>query len=168
MARWNHFSGYFWLFAPKFWEMVGTYEWLCCPKGNATSVVLTMGDGGDTQTLLDGNFFLTLCTRRQWGCKNFPIFPSSPALSLGLSLFVTIFFPLGGTIYLAEHSYFSWHENILTRDRKKIVTKSPARWEEKSPRTCGLLLPVVPTVCCIPLLKNCWQHDNSMQKSMSE
>ena len=26
VARWSHLSGRFWLFAPKFWEVAGTYE----------------------------------------------------------------------------------------------------------------------------------------------
>ena len=30
-----------WLFAPKFWEVVGTYESLFCSKMNAASVVVT-------------------------------------------------------------------------------------------------------------------------------
>ena len=40
-------------FAPKFWEVVGTYELLFHLKKNAASVVLTMLGGGNTQTLLD-------------------------------------------------------------------------------------------------------------------
>ena len=44
----------FWLFAPKFWEAVGTYELLFCSKRNVASVVLTMLGGRDTQPLLDG------------------------------------------------------------------------------------------------------------------
>ena len=54
VARSSHLSGCFWLFAPKFWEVVGTYELLFCSKRNAALVVLTMLGGGDTQTLLDG------------------------------------------------------------------------------------------------------------------
>ena len=30
-----------WLFAPKFWEVVGTYDSLFCSKMNAASVVVT-------------------------------------------------------------------------------------------------------------------------------
>ena len=30
-----------WLFAPKFWEVAGTYESLFCSKMNAASVVVT-------------------------------------------------------------------------------------------------------------------------------
>ena len=30
-----------WLFAPKFWEVVGTYKSLFCSKMNAASVVVT-------------------------------------------------------------------------------------------------------------------------------
>ena len=33
VARWSHLSGYFWLFAPKFWEVVGTYKLSFCSKG---------------------------------------------------------------------------------------------------------------------------------------
>ena len=44
----------FWLFAPKFWEVVGTYELSFCWRRNAASMVLTMLDDRDTQTLLDG------------------------------------------------------------------------------------------------------------------
>ena len=76
MARKSHLSGCFWLFAPKFWEVVGTYKLSFCPKRNAASVVLTMWGGRDTQTLLDGKKW-TLNTCRWWRCKNFPIFSSS-------------------------------------------------------------------------------------------
>ena len=50
----SHLSGCFWLFALKFWEVVGTYRLSFCLKRNAASVVPTMLGGGDTQTLLDG------------------------------------------------------------------------------------------------------------------
>ena len=54
VARSSHFSGCFWFFAPKFWEVAEVYKLFFSSKRNATSVVLTMSGGGDTQTLLDG------------------------------------------------------------------------------------------------------------------
>ena len=71
----------FWLFALKFWEVVGTYEMSFCSKRNAALVALTILGGADTQTLLDGKKNWTLCTCRQGGCKTFLIFPSSWVLA---------------------------------------------------------------------------------------
>ena len=48
----------FWLFVPKFWEVVGTYKLLVCSQ--KASVVLTMLGDRDTQTLLDGKEMLNL------------------------------------------------------------------------------------------------------------
>ena len=52
----SHLSGWFWLFVPKFWEVVGTYEWYF--------VILWM--------------LWMLCTQRQWGYKIAPSRPSEP------------------------------------------------------------------------------------------
>ena len=50
---------------------------------NAAWVVWTIVGGGDTQTLLAGKKkFWTLSTLKQWGHKNFVIFPSLRALVL--------------------------------------------------------------------------------------
>ena len=56
---WNP-SGCFWLFAPKFLEVAGTYELSIHMKSNAASMVLTMWGGEDTQTQLDGKIFFEL------------------------------------------------------------------------------------------------------------
>ena len=48
----SHLSGCFWLFAPKFWEVIHTYEWWFCSKMNAAWMVGTVIGGGDTQHLL--------------------------------------------------------------------------------------------------------------------
>ena len=40
---------FLWLFAPKFWEVAGTYKLLFCSKQNTSSVMLTMWGSGDTQ-----------------------------------------------------------------------------------------------------------------------
>ena len=70
----------FGFFPPKFWEVVGSYESSSCLKMNAAWVVWTIIGGGNTQILLAQKQNWTLCTLRQWGCKNFVIFPSSLAL----------------------------------------------------------------------------------------
>ena len=44
----------FWLFAPKFWQVLRTYKLSFYLKRNAASVVLAILGGGDTQTLPDG------------------------------------------------------------------------------------------------------------------
>ena len=85
VARKSHHCGCFWLFAPNFLKVVEIYEWPVCLKTNAISVVLTMWSGGNTQTLKAGFEKITLCTPRQWGQKNFTIFPSFHELSLTLS-----------------------------------------------------------------------------------
>ena len=62
-----HLSGCSWFFAPKFWEMAGTYELSFCLKRNAASMVLTLWGDVDTQKVLDGwKIIWTLCTHRQW------------------------------------------------------------------------------------------------------
>ena len=48
------FSGCLWLFAPKFWQVMGTYELSFCSTRSTASVVLTMRGRRDTQILLDG------------------------------------------------------------------------------------------------------------------
>ena len=65
------------LFAPKFWEVVGTYEWY-------NSVVWIPWVGGDTQTLRYAKGFVwTFCNHRceVVGCKNF----GCKCLCLGMS-----------------------------------------------------------------------------------
>ena len=54
----SHLSGCFWLFAPKFLEVMGTYKLSFCWKRNAASAVLTIWGGGDTQTPLGGKKIL--------------------------------------------------------------------------------------------------------------
>ena len=67
----SHLSGCFWLFAPKFWEVVGTYEWYFCSFMNAAWVLGTIRGGEDTQTLLAvWRKLWTSCTQRYWGCKS--------------------------------------------------------------------------------------------------
>ena len=44
--HYSHFSGWFWIFAAKSWEVAGTYKWWFCLKINLS--------GRDTQTLLSG------------------------------------------------------------------------------------------------------------------
>ena len=83
---WWLVSGSFWLFAPKFWEVMVTYELIFCAKRNADSVVLTIWCGGDTQTLLDGKKKIELYTLTGGGDKIFLIFPSFQALALVLSV----------------------------------------------------------------------------------
>ena len=63
VARYRHLSGCFWLFALKFWEMAGTYEWWLCSKMNAARVG-GVGGGRGTQPLFAAN-------------KNFELFESS-------------------------------------------------------------------------------------------
>ena len=64
-------------FAPKFWEVTGTYEWWFCPKMNVAWSMGTITGGGDTQTLLDVlKKFWTFCTLRRWWHKNFGCEPS--------------------------------------------------------------------------------------------
>ena len=72
-------GGCFWLFAQKFWEVVGTYKLSFCSKRNAASVVLTMWGDGDTETLLGDKKKFELYAFS--GYKNFPISPSSWALA---------------------------------------------------------------------------------------
>ena len=59
-------SGCLMVFAPKFWEVVGTYESLFCSKMNAASVVVTNEVVG-TQ---DGKKKFELCALRGGGDIN--------------------------------------------------------------------------------------------------
>ena len=47
MARQSHLSGWFCIFAPKFW---GASDVICCSV-NVDRVVVVLGGGGDTSTL---------------------------------------------------------------------------------------------------------------------
>ena len=51
MPRESHLSGCFRLFAPKFWEVVGTYKWYFCHPIDADWDMGILKGGGDTQTL---------------------------------------------------------------------------------------------------------------------
>ena len=72
-----HLSDSFWLFAPKFWEVVGTYEMM---------VLLTNEcrlSGGGTQTLHAVIEKRTFCIHRGWGYKKrLPLAPARAALPL--------------------------------------------------------------------------------------
>ena len=75
-----------WLFAPKFWNIVGSHESLFCSKMNAASVVVTCELVGTLNhyKLVAKNS--TLCTKRYWGCRNFSIISSSLVIELVLEL----------------------------------------------------------------------------------
>ena len=53
-----------WLFAPKFWEVAGTYESLICSKMNTASVVVTCEVVGTLKPLQDGKKNFELCALR--------------------------------------------------------------------------------------------------------
>ena len=76
-----------WLFAPKFWEVVGTYESLFCSKMNAASVVVTCEVVGTLNHYKMVKKKFELCALRGGGdIKNFLIISSSLALALVLEL----------------------------------------------------------------------------------
>ena len=52
MACWGNLYSCFWLYASKFWEVVGSYEWYFRSYMNAAWVVLSIKGGRDIQTLL--------------------------------------------------------------------------------------------------------------------
>ena len=62
------------LLCPKNSGGGGAYESFFCSKINAAWVVWTIIVGGDTQTVLAGDFFWTLSTLRSCGCKTFRFF----------------------------------------------------------------------------------------------
>ena len=62
-------------------RVVGTYKLLFCSERNVTSVVViseVVGTFNHYKMVKN----LTMCTKRQWGCKNFSIISSSLALVL--------------------------------------------------------------------------------------
>ena len=63
----------FWLFTPKFRDVVGTYKFIFLLKSRCTLNCVGQSGGTDTQTLPAGKKFWPL---RWWGRKNFEIFPS--------------------------------------------------------------------------------------------
>ena len=72
----EHFSswlessyGCFWLFAPKFWQVAGTYKSLFCLKMNAAWDVVTMWGGVDTQTITITTWFIQIFVLGRWRQK---------------------------------------------------------------------------------------------------
>ena len=64
MARSSYLNGCFWLFVPKFWEVVGTYKWYF-------SFYECRFSGGDTQTLPYAKEFVWTLYSPAAGIQNF-------------------------------------------------------------------------------------------------